>query len=126
MNIVEANNYGAIKYNIYNDWNGQIGQTSQGFVVFDTYQHGIRAITVLLKNYLRFGIDTVTAIIRRYSATDQETYIHFVSSRLSVLPYDTITENQLNEIVSAIVRYETGKIELSANEIQEIRNIYNV
>ena len=45
------NNPANIRFNKKNNWLGQIG-SDNGFCVFDTLEHGLRALIVLLRNYI--------------------------------------------------------------------------
>lgn len=95
-------------------FNGQTGVDSDGFATFDTMQDGIRAIAVILKNYQSlYGLNTVRALISRWSATDQAAYIADVAADLGVDPDDSINvadPNTLNGLVSAIITQENGQV----------------
>lgn len=57
---------------------------SGGFCVFDTKEHGMRAGMMLVYGYIRKKYNTPEKFINRYSATDQETYIKFISMNMGM------------------------------------------
>lgn len=110
---IRNNNPGNIKYSESNQWQGQTGQDSNGFATFIDEASGIRAIAVILKNYSRhYSLYTVDGLIRRWSATDQDAYVHNVSASLGVDSHDTIDTSDLNTLtalVEAIITQEDSK-----------------
>jgi hypothetical protein len=114
------NNPGNIKYNAANSWQGQVGQDSGGFVIFDTMVDGVRALAKILDNYGAAGYNTVQAIISRFSATDQSAYIANVSAALNVDPttvLDMTNTDTITNLVNAITTQENGFNPLSAATI---------
>ncbi|MGH9780201.1 MAG: structural protein P5 [Candidatus Acidiferrales bacterium] len=114
------NNPGNIKYNAANNWQGQTGQDSDGFVIFDTMQDGVRALALLLINYGAQGYDTVSSIISHFSATDQAAYISDVASDLSVDPNATLdmtSADTISNLVNAITLQENGFNPLTASTV---------
>jgi hypothetical protein len=107
---IRNNNPGNIKYSAANNWQGQTGQDSSGFAVFDTAPNGVRAIAVILKNYSgKYGLHTVDGLIRRWSATDQDAYVLNVAGALGVDPYDSIDvtdPDTLTSLVGSIIVQE--------------------
>jgi len=66
-----------------NDWLGEIGDDGT-FVKFSSLPYGYRAAMKLMSNYKRkYAVDTFRTLIYRWSATDKETYLSFVVSRVS-------------------------------------------
>ena len=82
----QNNNFGNIRYSKLTKWKGQTGQ-NHGFVVFENYQYGIRALYILLRTYIeKHKLTDVVDIIDRYaplSENDTLSYIRFVSERVS-------------------------------------------
>lgn len=65
---IRNRNPGNIKFSTGNNWLGQMGKDSAGFVVFDVPEHGLRAMAKLLKTYMTsYGLNTIAAISRRWS-----------------------------------------------------------
>jgi hypothetical protein len=93
---------------------GQAGVDADGFGIFSSMQYGIRAIAVILKTYSsRYGLQTVDAIIRRWSATDQDAYVSNVAALLGVDPHDSIDvtdADTLSGLVQGIIRQENGAV----------------
>ena len=116
------NNPGHIRDNIDNDWNGQTGTDDAGFVIFDTMQNGIRALTKILKNY---GLNTITQIISRWappSENDTAAYISSVANSTGFDPNQALNMNDANTLtalVAAITRQENGLMPLDVATIQQ-------
>lgn len=112
---IRNNNPGNLRYNPAIQWRGQVGHDGAGFVVFDTKENGIRALTIDLKNAQAIhGRNTVKAIITAYApATENNTagYIAAVAGDMGVTPdtalnlYDPAT---LAALVAAVIRHENG------------------
>ena len=109
------NNPGNIRWSASNNWQGQTGQDSNGFCVFDTPQDGIRALAVLLLNYYnKYDLNTVENIITKWappSENDTVTYYTDVADAMGVNPGDTIDltdPNTLTALVNAIITEENG------------------
>ena len=58
-------NPGNLRYVASVPWNGQVGDDGTGYAVFDTDEHGVRALGHQLQTYSSLGLNTVTAIITR-------------------------------------------------------------
>ena len=94
------------------------------FVVFDTPEHGIRALMRLLINYQeRHGLTTVAQIITRWAppkgrdetgrpyTQNTEAYMRVVADRLGVKTTDSIDlldRGTIETLARAIVRHENG------------------
>lgn len=98
-------------------WLGQTGADAHGFVLFDTAEHGLRALArTLLEYYFRHGLDTVRGIIARWAppadGNDTEAYIADVAGRLGAgadASLDLADPTLLAVFVAAIVRHEQGE-----------------
>lgn len=105
-------NLGNIKWNANIKWHGQVAEDPDGFVIFDQMDHGMRAAAKIIVNYYKLhGLNSVKAIISRWSSTDQEAYIKFVAALMFVDAEDPIdiTEHAvLTRLLDAIVRFENG------------------
>lgn len=108
------NNPGNIRIS-QSGWIGKvpnIQNTDGSFEQFDTMEHGVRAMYVLLRNYLDKGHNTISAIIKRYAPSTEnktEDYIRFVSSKTGILPYMTVYEFNLKAIIDAMIQLENGQ-----------------
>lgn len=75
-----------IRYLASNAFNGQTGNHN-GYGVYDTLAHGVRAASHELQSYISAGYATVTAIISRWApSTENDTaaYIADVAGRMNV------------------------------------------
>lgn len=79
------NNPANIRYNKNNNWLGLIG-SDNGFCEFDSLEHGLRALIVLLRNYINvYKLHSVSKIISRYAPVcenDTRNYISYVNGFL--------------------------------------------
>jgi hypothetical protein len=112
---IRNNNPGNIRFNQDNDWVGQIGQDDAGFAVFDTPEHGIRALAITLKTYQNsYGLNTIDAIINRWappSENDTSAYIQSVAQSTGYMPDQPLNLNDagtLANMVEAIIKHENG------------------
>lgn len=63
---IRLNNPGNIRYAKHNRFIGLVGQEN-GFCKFESTTLGVRAVCVVIRNYMRRNIRTVTDIIKRYA-----------------------------------------------------------
>jgi len=103
-NIIKSPNY---------KWLGETACDGQ-FACFVRPEYGIRAMVYNLRSYHhKHGINTVRGVIERWSTTDVEPYISFVSNQLSVDPDDvfTLDNNPIftAALVSSMIHFENGK-----------------
>lgn len=86
------NNPANIRYSSRNKWIGLIGQ-SNGFCLFDTFHHGLRALVVLMRRYINdYDCRTVEKIICRFappSENNTRNYVRYVSGVLVRSGLDT-------------------------------------
>lgn len=85
------------------------------FETFDSIEHGIRAVAMLvLSYYFEHGLNTITGIISRYappSENNTASYIMSVCDRTGFdadAPLDLERQDELFAIVSAICDHEQG------------------
>ena len=94
-----------------NPWLGQVGRDSQYHAVFETYEHGLRAGYLTLKNYYeKKGVRTLYGITSRFCEGNALKYAKFIGKRLGGIgPYEEIDiMRHMPNIMKAIVRYENG------------------
>lgn len=109
------NNPANIRYNKRNNWLGQVG-SDNGFCVFDTHEHGLRALVILLRNYINvYKLHSVSEIISRFAPStenDTRNYISYVDGFLRSRGVDPnhIVANDICLVLlgSAICRMETS------------------
>ena len=102
---------------------GVIGQ-QQGFAVFDTAAHGIRAIGVILCTYYRVhGINTIRGAISRYappSENNTAAYIADVSARTGYsadAKLNFLSTTVLAKLIGAIIYNEIGMQPYTAGQL---------
>jgi hypothetical protein len=111
------NNPGNLVYNANVTWQGQTGEDGGGYLTFDTYQDGIRAIAVLLGTYFNtYGLNTATGIISRYAppsgGNPTQNYINYFASALGVgvnSAIDLTNPTTMATAISAIISFENGE-----------------
>ena len=94
-----------------NPWLGQLGRDNQYHAIFQTYEHGLRAGYITLKNYYeKRNIRTLHGITSRFCEGDAVKYAKFIGEQLGgISPYEEIDIVQyMPEIMKAMVRYENG------------------
>lgn len=116
-----------IRYRAANHWLGLSHRTPKvkGFCHFLHFDYGYRAAIVLLKNYLRKGINTPAAIIARWAPpTENQTlwYVAAVCGRAHLRPDQRLSEEgmDLAYLISAMARQETG-LTITPSAVQELR-----
>ena len=107
-----------IKYSKDNNWLGQTGQNSLGYVTFNSGFDGLRAAIVVIKDYFyKHSLNTISGIITKHSQvyesnilvgyTIQE-YIDFVSSQTGFSPDKELSLKEiLYSVLPAMALFET-------------------
>lgn len=111
---LKNNNPGNIRHS-NSKWQGASPEkTDASFVTFLTPEFGIRALAVLVKNYmLKQKIDTVTGIISRWAPSSENNttaYINSVAKKTGFKPDEklTPTPDTLVKLAKAIIHHENG------------------
>jgi hypothetical protein len=95
-------------------WRGEVGTDDAGFVIFDTMQNGVRAMTIVLINYYyRHGLKTVRGMINRYAPpveNNTDAYINHVARVLGVgTDQSIVLEPYLMQLVEVMIKHENGR-----------------
>lgn len=113
-------NPGNIDWNAANKWQGQIGKESTGnpprFAVFQTHEHGIRALALLLTTYQdRHNCRTIRQFIQRWAPSTEnntEAYVAEVARHMKLESGDYILDmheyEDLRPLLEAIITHELG------------------
>lgn len=115
---IKNNNPGNIR--ISNErWQGKVPNsmnTDKVFEQFTSLTFGVRALIVLLRNYVSlYGLDTITKILHKYAPgfeNNTAAYISAVSQRTGIAPNQVININDpatIKKLVTAISFVENGK-----------------
>jgi hypothetical protein len=124
-------NPGNIDWSAANKWQGQIGKEATGnpprFAVFQTHEHGIRALAVLLTTYQdRHNCRTIRQFIQRWAPSNEnntDAYVSQVARAMKVESGDYILDiheyEDLRPLVEAIITHELGGQPYPASVIDE-------
>lgn len=102
------------------DWDGKIGVDNDGFIIFKTPEHGIRAATRVLNTYNGRGINTIENIINEWSPrvgkyrdgksyiNNTGNYIAYVSDKFNK-PRDYVVKREdYPALLSHMIQFENG------------------
>lgn len=115
---IRNNNPGNIEYN-GTQWRGLATPPSDGrFCVFTAPEWGIRALSVLLRNYQRkYGINTIRGVIMRFAPTNENNTVAYIAAVARVLAVDADeplewckNDEILADMVQAIIKHENGQM----------------
>ena len=124
-------NPGNIDWTAQNKWQGQVGIEQTGspprFAVFETHQHGIRALAVLLTTYQdRHNCRTIRQFIQRWAPGNEnntDAYVAQVARHMGrrgeTDALDVHKYEDLRPLVEAIITHELGGNPYDASVIDE-------
>lgn len=100
-----------VKFRESDPWKGQIGQDDAGHAIFSSWEYGIRAASIVLKNYSqRHNIDTVEKVIKRFARGNIKPYTKYVCQKLDVKPDEKLDMvRRIPELLRAMARWESGQ-----------------
>ena len=111
-----------IKWNAANNWVGQLGKNSKGFVIFDRPESCYRAGAKILASYAKRGIDTVPEILNTWAPPSDknptESYINFVCKETGFNRIQTITKQNYVDLLIALTKFEIGSFPYSRSVVQ--------
>ena len=111
--MVAKNNPFNIRYSKNNRWFGQYGQ-NKGFVMFSSLDCGIRAMIIILRNYRKFGLNTIKGIITRFAPStenDTDAYLRFVAKETQILLDQKLeSEDQYVRLMYAMSLFEGNPV----------------
>ena len=111
------NNPGNLVYISGDPFRGQTGKAGN-FGVYDTLSNGVRAMGLTLTQYYNSGLTTVTAIVTKYSTTNQASYIQNVSAWMQVDPNEPLSwPDDEVPLIQAMVRQEQGSSQMSDSDV---------
>jgi hypothetical protein len=121
---IRNNNPGNIEINSRNDWKGKIVPSrDHRFETFETMEYGIRALLIILRNYIRKGHNSVELIIKRWAPSSEnntEAYIKAVCAYMGVIRNEElffILEDML-PLTKAICKHENGGEYITNEQIE--------
>jgi len=88
-------------------WQGKVGSDGK-FIIFSDMSWGTRAMATAITNMVKGGDGTLDALIRAWSATDQDAYVANVSQATGIAPTATLTLDvpTLSAIMRAMISQE--------------------
>lgn len=105
------NNPGNIERNATR-WEGMsVEQSDPRFVVFESPEYGIRAMTRILNSYRNRGVITLGDIIRTWAPPVENqtwSYIGHVSSMTGIAATDPVPPARYPDLIKAIIAHENG------------------
>lgn len=121
-------NPGNIRKTWRDAWQGMAPAAEQNdpeFLVFSEHKYGVRAISVLIRNYQTiYGLKSIREIINRYAPPAENftsAYVLHVSALMGVSPNDPVdvvnNHKERADLVSAIIAHENGYVMYSTEEI---------
>lgn len=106
-------NPGNIRVNYTFLWQHQVGVDIDGYAIFDQAVYGIRAMSIILDNYIsHYGLDTISGMIHRWSGDDEEikqSYVAFVAGHAGVSPWSPLDYRLYAvPVLSAMIAFENA------------------
>ena len=94
-------------------WQGMSADQSGDprFIVFDSPEYGVRAMTRIIRNYMARGQRTISQIIATWappSENDTVSYVNAVSSSVGIGPNDPVQSWHMPALIAAIIQHENG------------------
>lgn len=96
-------------------WQGSIGKTDKGYLIFNSPVEGVRAATKIIRNYSdKYGIDTVEGIISRFAPASENptrAYIQNVVEKTGFQPnekLDVKNPEVMQKLITAMINQEIG------------------
>ncbi len=116
------NNPGNLMWNAGIAWQGQTGQDSGGYAIFDTPEDGLRAMMIDLKNKIARGLNTLATLIPVYAPPSDNptaTYISNVSAWSGIDPNQTLAASDVPNVATAMIQMENGEQPYAASLIAQ-------
>lgn len=115
------NNPGNLRYISFFPWQGQIGEDSGGYGVYDTLSNGVRAMGKQLDKYVDAGTTTIGLIITKWAPgneNDTASYIRDVTRRMGVGTNDDLAwPGEQPALVDAIIIHENGSNPIAQSDL---------
>jgi hypothetical protein len=119
---IRNNNPGNLRYVAAIAWQGQLGDDGSGYAVFDTPEHGVRAMAHQLLTYASRGTNTVSAIISTWAPPNENAtaaYIADVAQQIGANANAPLNVSSvLPELVAAMINHENGEQPYDPSDIE--------
>ena len=106
-------------------WKGKIKPNTDGsFEQFSDMTYGIRALLILLRNYISKGYNTIEKIIARYAPSNENDTIMYIISVEKHTGFDknmplVFTLDDMLPLIKAICRHENGGEFITNEQIEK-------
>ena len=95
-------------------WRGEVGQDSNGFVVFDTVENGFRAAYKNLQTYKnKYGLDSIYGIVNRWAPESDSNpvtaYMRFLADSIGAEIDQALTPEHYPNLILAMSYFEGAK-----------------
>lgn len=117
---IRNNNPGNIRWDGKTNWRGMVAADPMGFVIFDTPEHGIRAMSRILNSYEGRGIITLDQIINTWAPPVENktgAYVTHLAGLLGIAPNDRVTDRA--GLIAGIIKHENGQQPYSMATIKQ-------
>lgn len=107
------NNPGNLMYSVSIPWLGQVGSDPGGYAIFDSPEHGLRAMFIDLKTKISRGLNTLNTLIPVYAPPSENptaTYIANVSAWTGFPPNALLTPANVPILAQAMIQMENGEM----------------
>lgn len=114
MNNLKINNPGNVRDTKGNNWIGKVGVSGGGFVIFDTPNSGLRAMSIILAKYYRkYELHSIRGIVGRWAPNgdgnnDEEVYSKYVAMKVGVSEHATLVPKNAEDLMKAMISMEQG------------------
>lgn len=124
---IRNNNPGNIEMNKANDWTGKVAadkNTDGRFEQFTDYKYGVRALIILINNYIKSGRNTITKIFAAYAPPNEnntKNYISFVAKRINKGADEVLVSSKsvIKELAQAIAKMENGQEAINDTQFED-------
>jgi hypothetical protein len=119
-----SNNPGNIRASDGNAWQGKNTQPGAQFESFDTPESGVRAMSVLLGNYAKQGVNTLGGIVNRWAPPNENQTSALVANAAKRTGLDPNQPLDLSDpavrakVVQALIVQEQGKMPYGQDVVQ--------
>lgn len=106
---VRNNNPLNIRFNEFNDWDGQTG-SSGGFSVFESPEYGFRAAYRLISTYqTRYNLHSVSDIVSRWAPESEnhtQGYIDYIAGKLNKWDWTPVRREEMPALLYWMAEFE--------------------
>jgi hypothetical protein len=119
-----SNNPGNIRTSDGNAWQGKTTRQGEAFESFDTPESGVRAMSVLLGNYAKQGVNTLGGIVSRWAPPNESQTSALVANAAKRTGLDPNQPLDLSDpavrakVVQALIVQEQGKMPYGQDVVQ--------